>query len=300
MLSLDPFLILLNNLSNEFDRNNLRSLIHVCGKFISAGQREQIQTGWDVFSILRHRNVIGQEGEKLTFLLKLIKELRPKRRDLVHMVKQYIEEHCGEQLQKVQDEVESSGGSNGLLTSNRSHLQTITANFGDDDAVAGCIVQCGSCFNCSCFPRCDAYICCASLAIFLALLTTVFAFLWFMPSFRKAYIKRDPQLIEHVIVGMVLAAAFIAACTGICGIYLRVKNRRRSRLRNWMDGSQRSKLAVYGSLGARSSYHTNRTLAQCLQREERIVSNVLTSEPTNSLRSTKYCNQVARVCGSDK
>lgn len=300
MLSLDPFLILLNNLSNEFDRNNLRSLIHVCGKFISGGQREQIQTGWDVFSILRHRNVIGQEGEKLTFLLKLIKELRPKRRDLVHMVKQYIEEHCGEQLQKVQDEVESSGGSNGLLTSNRSHLQTITANFGDDNAVAGCIVQCGSCFNCSCFPRCDAYICCASLAIFLALLTTVFAFLWFMPSFRKAYIKRDPQLIEHVIVGMVLAAAFIAACTGICGIYLRVKNRRTSRLRHWMDGSQRSKLAVYGSLGASSSCHTNRTLAQCLQRQERIVSNVLTSEPTNTLRSTKYCNQVARVCGSDK
>lgn len=248
MLSLDPYLILLNNLSNELDRNNLQSLIHVCGKFIPAGQREQIQTGWDVFSILRHRNVIGEEGEKLTFLLKLIKELRPKRRDLVHMVKQYIEEHCGEQLQKVQDEVESSGGSYGLLTTNQSHQQTMTANFGDDNAVAGCIVQCGSCFNCSCFPRCDGCICCASLAIFLALLTAVIAFLWFIPSFRKAYMKRDPHLKEHVIVGMVLAAAFIAACTGgIRGIYLRVKNRRRSRLRHWMDGSQRSKLAVYGS-----------------------------------------------------
>ena len=302
MLSLDPFLILLNNLSNELDRNNLQSLIHVCGKFIPAGQREQIQTGWDVFSILRHRNVIGEEGEKLTFLLKLIKELRPKRRDLVHMVKQYIEKHCGEQLQKIQDEVESSGGSYGLLTTNQSHLQTITANFGDDNAVTGCLVQCGSCFNCSCFPRCDGSICCASLAIFLALLTTVFAILWFIPSFRKAYMKRDPHLKEHVIVGVVLAAAFIAAYTGICGIYLRLKNRRRSQLRHSMDGSQRRNLAVYGSLGASSScaasYHTNRTLA--LQRQQLIASNVSNSEPTNTLRSTKYCNQVARVCGSEK
>ena len=117
--------------------------------------------------------------------------------------------------------------------------------------------------------------------------------------------KRDPHLKEHVIVGVVLAAAFTTtACTGICGIYLRLKNRRRSQLRHSMDGSQRSKLAVYGSLGASSScaasYHTNRTLAQCLQRQQLIVSNVSTFEPTNTLRSTKYCNQVARVCGSEK
>ena len=215
----------------------------------------------------------------MTFLLKLIKELRPKRRDLVHMVKQYIEEHRGEQLQKIQDEVESSAGSYGFLTINQSHMQTIIADRGDDNAVAGCIVQCGSCFSCSC----DGCICCASLAIFLALLTAVVAFLWFTPSFRKAYIKRDAHLKEHVIVGIAIAAAFISACIGIWGIYLRVKNRTRGRLRHWMDRSQRSKSAVYASLGiSRScvgSYPTQKTLAQSIQGQQLGVSNVSTSEP---------------------
>ena len=104
---LDPFQILLNNLSNELHERNLQSLIHVCGELIPGGQRERISSGWDIFSILRHQNVIGSEPKKMVNLLLIIKELKPKRRDLVNMIKRHVQE-CYEQPEVILQDFESS------------------------------------------------------------------------------------------------------------------------------------------------------------------------------------------------
>jgi len=70
MISLNPFQLLLNDISNELNQRNLQSLIHVCGNFIPGGQRENINTGWEVFSILRQQNLIGEESDQMKFLLR--------------------------------------------------------------------------------------------------------------------------------------------------------------------------------------------------------------------------------------
>ena len=81
---------------------NLQSLVDVCGEeFISEPERERILKDpeygrREVFKILRRRNAIGDAPGKMAFLLRIIKELRPKRPDLVNMVKTYIEDHYEE------------------------------------------------------------------------------------------------------------------------------------------------------------------------------------------------------------
>ena len=95
------------SLKIQLDQRNLESLVHVCGELIPGGQRERITSGWEVFSILLRQNAIGEEPRKMAFLLGIIKELRPKRRDLVGMVKRYIEEHY-EQPEEILTDFESS------------------------------------------------------------------------------------------------------------------------------------------------------------------------------------------------
>ena len=107
MVSISPFKILLNNLNGELDQRNLESLVHVCGELIPSGQRERITSGLEVFSVLLRQSANGEEPRKMTFLLGIIKELRPKRRDLVGMVKRYIEEHY-EQPEEILTDFESS------------------------------------------------------------------------------------------------------------------------------------------------------------------------------------------------
>ena len=99
---LSQFNVLLNNLSNELSSENLQSLIYVCGELISEHESEKISSGWDAFKILIRRNAIGEKPMKMAFLLEIIKELRPQRKDLVNMVKRYIEDHHREP-QKIMD-----------------------------------------------------------------------------------------------------------------------------------------------------------------------------------------------------
>ena len=58
-ISLDPFRILLNNISNELEEKDLQSLKNVCAEWIPGGQREKIQDGWDFLNHLRRLNIIG-------------------------------------------------------------------------------------------------------------------------------------------------------------------------------------------------------------------------------------------------
>ena len=107
MASISQFNVLLNNLSNELSSENLQSLIYVCGELISERESEKISSGWDAFKILIRRNAIGEKPMKMAFLLGIIKELRPQRKDLVNMVKRYIEDHYREP-QKIMDGYENS------------------------------------------------------------------------------------------------------------------------------------------------------------------------------------------------
>ena len=88
---IDPFRLLLNQLSGELMQDNLKSLVHICGKHIPAGQREQISCGWDLFSLLRQQNMIGGEPKQIVYLLSIIQQMTPGRKDLVDKVKGYIE-----------------------------------------------------------------------------------------------------------------------------------------------------------------------------------------------------------------
>ena len=142
MASISPFNILLNNLSSDLSKLNLHNLVNVCGELISEVERERISSGWDVFKILIRRDAIGEEPRRIAFLLRIIKELRPKRRDLVSMVKKYIEDNY-DQPQEILDDFESSSDEYTII-------QRSPRPVSREDC---CInIRCGCC---SCNLRCD-------------------------------------------------------------------------------------------------------------------------------------------------
>ena len=212
MVSISPFKILLNNLNGELDQRNLESLVHVCGELIPGGQRERITSGWEVFSILLRQSANGEEPRKMTFLLGIIKELRPKRRDLVGMVKRYIEKHY-EQPEEILTDFESS--SDGYIVIPRSPTPT---SFHDC-----CSVRCG-CFNCSCTPCCSGFCCFVIIAVFFIFLAIAATLLWYVfPRFRKLFNSNDDlRVAGPVIIAGLLA---LAACCISFGIYIKRRNR---------------------------------------------------------------------------
>ena len=169
-MALSKFQLLLNNLSNELNERNLQSLIHICGDLIPGGQRENIRNGWQVFTILLHRDAIGDSPEKLQLLLQIVREMKPKRKDLVSMVKRYIEQNYQE-AETILNGFESSGEFS--FQSARPPTPSLV-----DDRYSGCLLRTG-CFNCSC-TRCyfNCCCCCAFLAVFFLLLTVASALVW--------------------------------------------------------------------------------------------------------------------------
>ena len=160
-MALSKFQLLLNNLSNELNERNLQSLIHICGDLIPGGQRDNIRNGWQVFTILLHRDAIGDSPQKLQLLLQIVRELKPKRKDLVSMVKRYIEENY-EEAEIILNDIESSGEFS--FQSSRPPTPTLVED-------SGCLFR-TSCFNCSCTRCCcNCCCCCAFLAVFFILLT---------------------------------------------------------------------------------------------------------------------------------
>ena len=166
-MALSKFQLLLNNLSNELNERNLQSLIHICGDLIPGGQRDNIRNGWQVFTILLHQDEIGDTPEKLQLLLQIVRELKPKRKDLVSMVKRYIEENC-EEAETILNKFEWSGKFS--VRSWRPPTPILV-----DDRYSGCLFRTG-CFNCSCTRcYCNCCCCCVFLAVFFLLLTVTSA-----------------------------------------------------------------------------------------------------------------------------
>ena len=166
MASISPFNILLNNLSNELSSVNLQSLINVCGDRISESERERISSGWDVFKILIQRNAMGEDPMGMKFLIRIVKELRPKRRDLVDMVKKYVEDHC-EESKEILNDLEFSSDNYKLISRTSMPFLGGDSQF---NARWGC--RC----NCECNQGCGKYCCFVIIAMLLIFSVAAVAF----------------------------------------------------------------------------------------------------------------------------
>lgn len=227
-MTLDPFQKLLNNLNHELDERNLQSLIHVCGNYIPGAQRERIFSGWDVFSILRQQDLIGSEPEKIANLLAIVKELRPKRRDLVVKVKQHIQEYY-EDPETILKDFDSSWDSNRIhFPVSRSGCSTPIP---EEDC---CRIRCCG-FACNyyhdnlcCKACCNT--CCNScgfiLGVLFLLLAIVATLSWYsnIPVVTK-YLQSNDDIKNagpFVIGGLI----FLAVCSFVCGICIKCFKRR--------------------------------------------------------------------------
>ena len=208
-MELCKFQLLLNNLSNEFSERNVQSLIHICGELIPGGQRDNVRNGWEVFTILRHQNAIGNSPEKLKFLLQMIRELRPRRRDLVSMVKRYIEDNYEEAETIIDGVVESN--------CDFSFAPRLLSPVSDDGNL-GCSFR-SRCFNCSCMCCCcDSCCCCVISSIFFLLMVVLSALVWYTHIFPEVQDYR----IKHPYVGPFAIAVFgfLALSFASCVVYL--------------------------------------------------------------------------------
>ena len=216
MASISPFNILLNNLSSDLSKLNLHNLVNVCGELISEVERERISSGWDVFNILIRRNAIGEEPRRIAFLLRIIKELRPKRRDLVSMVKKYIEDNYN-QPQEILDDFESSSDEYTIIQRSPRPVPR-------EDC---CInIRCGCCScNLSC-NHCCSWFCCLVIAAMILILSAVtLAVLYYTPYCRKHLnITNDVNSVEVIVTIGVLF--FLALCFIFLGIYIKRTNRK--------------------------------------------------------------------------
>ena len=246
-MELCKFQLLLNNLSNEFSERNLQSLIHICGDLIPGGQRDNVRNGWDVFSILRHQNAIGDSPEKLKFLLQIVRELRPRRRDLVSMVKRYIEENC-EEAETIIDGVESNCDF------------SFAPRLVRDDGNLGCSFR-SRCFNCSCSCGCcDSCCCCVILSIFFLLMVVLSALVWYTHIFPEV---QDYRITRPYVGPFAIAVfGFLALSFASCVVYLYFRQQSTpqvlSPLSSVIDNNSTSNRAVRGD-GSRAPSVSTRT-----------------------------------------
>ena len=253
MASISPFNILLNNLSNELSSVNLQSLINVCGDRISESERERISSGWDVFKILIQRNAMGENPMGMKFLIRIVKELRPKRRDLVDMVKKYVEDHCEESKEMLND-LEFSSDNYRLIS--RTSMPFLGGN-NQFNARWGC--RC----NCECNQGCSKYCCFVIIAMLLIFSVAAVAFLIRSHQQKRSVTRKKepeyangpdkgaietstvstgPSLFWPVIITSVLL--FSTACL----VFLAIHLKRRKRKLPCID--PQSDIGDYGSLNS--------------------------------------------------
>lgn len=206
---LNPFQLLLNNLSDELHERNLHSLINVCADHIPGAQRERITTGWDAFTILCQRNVIGSEPEKMKNLLTIFKELRPKRKDLVHKIKRHIQDNY-EHPNLILKDIESSSDkpiSFRVPSTSVPHMP--------QEDCCHTHVHCPG-LACSCNPCCDARCCCVILAILFTLLALVTLMAWSLGGNDV-----PPKITHEAVLCIVGVFGLLAVVSVISVIYIR-------------------------------------------------------------------------------
>ena len=216
MSVLDPFQVLLNDLSNELNERNLHSLIHVCADHIPTGQREKISSGWEAFSILLQLNVIGREPEKMANLLAIIKVLRPRRRDLVTKIKRHIQDSYENPDLILKDFESSTDFTPPVHVISRP--STPISHIPNEDC---CRIRCCG-LACICNPCCDACCCCVILALLFFFLAIIAALAWYnshIPVVNKYLNSHDDTATAGPFVISILG--FLAVCSVISVIYIR-------------------------------------------------------------------------------
>ena len=83
---LDSFRLLLNEISHQLTDQNLRSLIHIYD--VPGGMKKQINDGLALFNYMITQDFISRE--KIGNLRNLMRKVRPRRKDLVSLVDDYI------------------------------------------------------------------------------------------------------------------------------------------------------------------------------------------------------------------
>ena len=271
---LSPFQVLLNNLSDELHERNLHSLIHICGDLIPGAQRERITTGWDAFSILRQRNIIGSEPEKMANLLAIIKELRPKRKDLVLKIKRHIQDNYDEP--DLRDFESSSDNTLPFRDRVISRPPTSMPPIPQEDC---CRVRCSG-FAFSCNPCCDACCGCAILAILFSLLALVT-----LTALSLGNKDLQPETTTKAVLSVVFG--FLAVCSVISVIYIRYCRPRHQLNYKVLPTSRdiRTNLASSAILNySRTSYNS---MGQRLESPRYVCSSFQSCQntPSNSLTS---------------
>ncbi|CAB3982375.1 FAS-associated death domain [Paramuricea clavata] len=129
---MSPFRLLLNEISYELTEQNLQSLIHIYG--VPGGVKKQINDGLALFGYMITQDYISRD--KIGNLRKLIRQLRPRRKDLVRLVDNYIKK----------EKLVISGS----LEQSHENKRPVTI---DDETTTSCNIDC-ACFdlnlNCLC------------------------------------------------------------------------------------------------------------------------------------------------------
>ncbi|NWV00736.1 FADD protein, partial [Upupa epops] len=85
---MDPFLLLLHEISQRVSKDELTNLVHLCGDKVTKRMKESIRSFMELSIILVEQQAISKD--KVDFLEMLLKTIR--RDDLVSRVKQFVEE----------------------------------------------------------------------------------------------------------------------------------------------------------------------------------------------------------------
>ena len=209
----DHFWVLLTRISAQLSEHEVRCLVHMCN--IPECQRAAMKDGISLFDILKKRDFINEH--KLDSLKNLLRNLSPKRRDLVRLIEKFEN--------GTQDDASST------LTSVVSVTSSITPNVGSSDVNTSpcCTLKC-PCMLISCYKcRCKTH---WSYVLATAFFVTCFLFIalfWYadVPKVSAA-IKSD----EHVrksgpYVLCAIIVLFLASLLSIC--YIKKRRNRRSK-----------------------------------------------------------------------
>ena len=161
----------------------------------------------------------------MKFLHRIIREMRPKRKDLAQKVERYIQENYDQPETILDEESDDLQSSSEVDPSSRPRTPP-PLRFVDAEC---CSVHCG-CFNCNCNPCCGGCCCCVILAILCSFFAVIAALVWYsnlFPQEVQDYLQNhDLNRAGPVVISIL---GFIAVCCVSCGVYLRVKRRKRKR-----------------------------------------------------------------------
>ncbi|XP_031548945.1 uncharacterized protein LOC116286535 [Actinia tenebrosa] len=226
MSVIPPFNILLNSISNDLSPRNLHSLVHICEPYIPESEREEIENGLDVFRILKHRNVIGDDQEKARNLEEIVKAMKPKRRDIIKKVRTFIRTNYDPEY-----DIQSSGESfvycepPAVLVENRreplplhrydsSGLESLSVPCSPSGEVRNtenhCSMDC-CCWGCNCYAR-------RIPACVLLIMTGIMASLTFLSSLL--WFKKIPENLHSKLIGSEgsKAGKYVVPCFGLATI----------------------------------------------------------------------------------